>query len=191
MKKTTRSAKSQRNGHSEPTHLGPQLRVRVKGKEPQSNTVEYRARDGRHIVTLNLGEGAFLAVRAVAYAFEHRSPESYILGTVCNDAAQMLTQITEEEAAKFVAWQGVQEYPAQTPTPEHEITLRLSEKAYTILAGEALASGYGSPEHMILAYTSSTCSQSGGDRDEKEYAKMFGLTVAANGDTTFPNAQSK
>jgi hypothetical protein len=156
--------------------LEPAVRRRVKEEKSQANTVEYRAKDGRHIVTLNLGEGMFSAVRALAHVDGHSTPQSYILDRICNDTAQLLPQITNEEAAEFVQWQGVQESPAQVPVLKHEITLRLPERAHTILAGIAAAEDYDSIEEMILTHESSLAAQSRGDQDEKGYAKMFGLS---------------
>lgn len=185
MKPKTQSV----NRRLKSTAKSPQFRVLPKCERPPlvSNTVEYRAVNGRHIVTLNLGEGVFSAVRAVAHAQQKPSPQAYILDTVCSDAAQMLAQLTDAETAAFVKWQGGQESSAQAPTAEREITLRLSEKAYAILAGRALSGHYDSAEHWILATMSGLCAQcSGRDEDEKEYAKMFGLKVEANGNTRLP-----
>lgn len=163
MKRKIQQSKSRQNKQPKsattgPTHWGPWIRCRVNGEQPQCNSVEYHAKDGRHIVTLNLGEGVFSAVRAVAHAQERPTPEAYILDTVCSDAAQMLVQLTDEEAAAFVK-SGEHEYPRsrQTPADTREIIFHVTERAYTILSGEAAKHGYTGcegyePVAEMLAY---------------------------------------
>lgn len=93
----------------------------------------------------------------------------------------MLTQITEAEAEKFVRSAAIESPREQTGT--HAIVLKLPERAFVILAGLASAGGYESPEHMIIAHEASLAAQSPEDQDEKEYARLFGLSVDRNGNT--------
>jgi hypothetical protein len=167
----------------EPTHWGPWTRFRVIGEQPQCNSVQYRAKGGRHIVTLDLGEGAFSAIRAVAHAQEQPTPEAYILDAVCDEAAQMLTQLTTEEAAAFVK-SGEHEYPRQTPVATREIIFHVTERAYTILAGEAAQHGYTGcegydPVAEMLAYgmASLHIAQEPVSLGEKRAQEMFLLPV--------------
>lgn len=162
------------------------------------NTTEYhRAADGRHVITLNLCEGAFTALRVVAHALGHNAkPEEYVLSSICDDAASMLTQITEEETKKFVDWDGGTKLPEQTP--RHKVVFELSESAYWLLMGVVEAGGYDSPEHLMLAHASSYVAQSyvrseTGDQDEHKYAEEFGLKIEANGNTSLalPNGPTR
>jgi hypothetical protein len=155
------------------------------------NRSEYHFREGRHVVTLTLGEGLFTMLRLVASSYRHQTPEEYILDSVCTDAVDMVGQITNEEVEKLVEWPGEEKRSGQMPTPKREIRLVLDEQPYTILAGIAAAQGYDSVEHMILKNESSLAAQSPGDSDENEYAEMFGLKVEAGGETRLLKAQSK
>jgi hypothetical protein len=147
------------------------------------NTAQHRFESGRHLITLNLGDGAFTALRLVAHAFEHPTPEDCALAFICSDVSELLPQITEAEAKKIVEASTI-ERAEQPASNVHEIVLKLSERAYAIVAGQAARNNWEGPEHWILSQMSGLLAQSDGiDHDGKEYAKLFGLKVDANGDT--------
>jgi hypothetical protein len=159
------------------------FRVNSNGQPQCENSAEYRQEDGFHVVTLKLRDGVYTVLRVVAQALMPNKPtEQYVLRSVCDSTAELLPQITEDEAKKIVEqWPGGTQ---QAKNRARQIVLNLPEKAYTILAGRAAAGGFDGPEHWILFQTSSLCAQSTArDYDEKEYARLFGLKVEANGDT--------
>jgi hypothetical protein len=174
----------------------PQPRRRAESeaisKRQSENSAQYRADGSRHLITLNLGDGAFTALRLVAHAFEHPTPEDCALACLCSDVAELLPQITEAEAKKFVASAIIESRAEeQQKNPTRQIVLEVPERAYAIWYGCALRDGFEGIEHMILRHEAGMCAQSPGDHDEKEYYAMFGLKVDAGGDTSMPLAPTK
>jgi hypothetical protein len=184
MKTKNPQLRSRRNRQSKPARE----RDRRPVTQPK-DSAHYRAEGSRHLITLDLGEGAFTALRVLAHVFNHSTPEDYALAVVHSDATDMLPQITEVEVKKFIESAIIESRAEeQQKNPTRQIVLTVPEKAYAIWHGCALRDGYDCIEHMILRHEAGMCAQSPGDHEEEEYYAMFGLKVDADGDTSMPDA---
>jgi hypothetical protein len=167
MKTKNPQSKSRRNPPSQPA---PRLFTQPR------NSARYRWENGQHLITLGLGEGAFTVLRLVALRNEE-SPENYVLRGVCEVAASHLAAISDEDAEKLIE-SGVLEHPAlanePASEPVHEIVLHVTERAYTILQGQAAKEEHNSVAEMI-GYDAASLFAQDSELKESEARKMFFL----------------